>query len=62
MAAETTERSNAAYKRMADVAGRLIADATIEHLPGVGHAVPQVAPERIATLARTLWTRAAEQR
>ncbi|MEZ5296538.1 MAG: alpha/beta hydrolase [Ilumatobacteraceae bacterium] len=51
----TTEQSNARYLRMADAAERLIADTTIEHLPGVGHAVPQTAPERISTLSRQFW-------
>ncbi len=58
----TTEHSQPCFKRMADVARQLIADATIEHLLGVGHAAPQVAPERVASLARRFWEQAAEQR
>lgn len=51
----TTEHSNPRFKRMADLAHDLIDDTTVEHLLGVGHAVPQVAPERISTLARQFW-------
>ena len=52
----TTEHSNPSYARMADVALRLVPGAFLEHLPGVGHAVPQVAPETVAALARRFWT------
>jgi pimeloyl-ACP methyl ester carboxylesterase len=51
----TTANSNPRYRRMADTARRHIENATIEHLAGLGHAAPQVAPERIASLARRFW-------
>jgi pimeloyl-ACP methyl ester carboxylesterase len=51
----TMANSNPRFTRMANIARRHIDDVTIEHLPGVGHAVAQVAPERIASLARRFW-------
>jgi pimeloyl-ACP methyl ester carboxylesterase len=51
----TMENSNPRYTRMANIARRHIDNVTIEHLSGVNHAVPQVAPERIASLARRFW-------
>jgi pimeloyl-ACP methyl ester carboxylesterase len=51
----TTEHSHARFKRMARIAQRLVPDTTLVYLDGVGHAVPQVAPHRIATLARHFW-------
>jgi pimeloyl-ACP methyl ester carboxylesterase len=56
----TTANSNPRFTRMADIARRHIANATIEHLSGLGHAAPQVAPERIAALARRFWNPTAE--
>jgi pimeloyl-ACP methyl ester carboxylesterase len=55
----TTEHSNPRFARMAEIAQRHIAYVTIEHLSGVGHAAPQVAPERIASLAQRFWGTAA---
>jgi pimeloyl-ACP methyl ester carboxylesterase len=54
----TTEGSSDRYKRMASAVQRLVAETTIENLAGVGHAVPQVDPQRIAVLARNFWDRA----
>jgi pimeloyl-ACP methyl ester carboxylesterase len=51
----TMANSNPRFTRMANIARRHIDNVTIEHLPGVGHAAPQVAPERIASLARRFW-------
>jgi pimeloyl-ACP methyl ester carboxylesterase len=51
----TTEHSNPRFADMAEIAQRHLACVTIEHLSGAGHAVPQVAPERIASLARHFW-------
>lgn len=51
----TTERSNDRYERMAKALQRVVADTTIEHLLGAGHAVPQVDPHRIAARARAFW-------
>jgi pimeloyl-ACP methyl ester carboxylesterase len=51
----TTEFSNQRYKRMANTASRLLDDSTIEHIAGIGHAAPQVAPGLITAMARRFW-------
>jgi pimeloyl-ACP methyl ester carboxylesterase len=56
----TTANSNPRFTRMADIARRHIEHVTMEHLTGLGHAAPQVAPERIASLARRFWNPTAE--
>ena len=51
----TTELSQPIYGQMACVAHRLIPGSSTHHLDGVGHAVAQVAPDRIAALAADFW-------
>jgi pimeloyl-ACP methyl ester carboxylesterase len=53
----TTERSQPIYKTMADVVQRLVPDASRLHLDGLGHAAPQVDPERVATEVWNFWHR-----
>ena len=51
----TTEHSQPIYEQMAAVARRLIPRSALEHLDGVGHAVTQVAPDRIVVHAERFW-------
>lgn len=51
----TTEHSQPIYEQMAGVAHRLVPQSSIEHLDGVGHAVTQVDPDRIAARAVRFW-------
>ena len=52
----TTELSQPVYKQMAEVAGRLLPQAARHHLPGVGHAVAQTAPDALAELSMAFWS------
>jgi pimeloyl-ACP methyl ester carboxylesterase len=53
----TTERSAPVYGEMASEADRLLRDLTLIHFADVGHAVAQVAPERVADAALAAWHR-----
>lgn len=50
-----TEHSQPIYGAMATTAGEMIPGAATLQLPGVGHAVPMVAPEQVAAIARSWW-------
>jgi pimeloyl-ACP methyl ester carboxylesterase len=51
----TTERSAPVYGQMATEAARMLRDARLVHFADVGHAVAQVAPERVADAALAAW-------
>ena len=51
----TTEHSQAIYKTMADVIGRLVPNCSRAHLANLGHAAAQVDPATVAAEVLTFW-------
>ena len=51
----TTEHSQPIYDRMAEVVRRLLPNSEHVHLDGLGHAAPQVDPERVAAEVLRFW-------